>query len=50
MFILFHHDDFVGAFGRWLYWHYKERGVFKAGNHQAHAFNKYKGALAVQVL
>ena len=28
MFILFHHDNVVGGFGRWLYWHFKERGVF----------------------
>lgn len=42
MFILFHHDDFVGDFGRGLYWHYNERGVFKVGNHQAHAFSKYR--------
>ena len=30
MFILLHPDDFVVGFGRWLDWHYKERGVFSS--------------------
>ena len=42
MFILFHHDNVVGGFGRWLCWHFKERGVFMEGNCQAHALNKYR--------
>ncbi len=37
MFILLLHDSAVSGFGRWQYWHYKERGVFEVGNCQAHA-------------
>ena len=29
--ILFHYDCVVGGFGRWLYGHFKERGVFMGG-------------------
>lgn len=40
---LFHHDDeFVGSFGRWLYGHCKELGLFVVGDGQAHALNKYR--------
>ena len=49
MFTLFPHDNIVHGFGRWLYWHYKERGVFAVGNCQAHAFNKYRAFEKVHV-